>query len=193
MAADCPERELRPGDTLSGKRRSTAKTNPEFSYFKVEHTRNYQIIPRKRNFMKPAAFYSVLLFACMMITPVTSLHAQNLSVDTLQFSSVPMWGMQYRVQLVFVTEKAIEVTTLLSDSAGTVVQKRSMKGKLYPIREGENVPVLFDADIFTAGYHCPVMIYLERLTRMQIYIDDAGCYAGETLTPSQFGPMLREK
>lgn len=132
----------------------------------------------------------LFLLPCSYVLPAQQEYGLG---DSLFFASLPIEGKHYEVNVVFLNEKTIEVKTNLKDSSGVILQSRTMKAKLYPIKEHEALPVLFDADIFTAGYHCPVMIYLERLTRMQIYIDDAGCYAGEAVVPSFFGNMMRSK
>ncbi|MCC6548923.1 MAG: hypothetical protein IT279_02520 [Ignavibacteriaceae bacterium] len=136
-------------------------------------------------------FLLMVLSSFLFASPSTLIGGSS-SSDTLFFNSVPFEGKHYKVSIVFLNEKMIEMKTDLRDSSGVTLQSRSVKAKLYPIRENESVPVLFDADIFTAGYHCPVMIYIERLSRMQIYIDDAGCFAGEEIVPSMFGAMMRE-
>lgn len=139
---------------------------------------------------------TVFLLVILLFLPVSSPQAGNgfqLSTDTLFFKSFSIEGKHYLVKIVFSNEKTMDVQIQLKDSSGVLLQNRSMKAKLYPVRENETAPVLFDAEVFTGGYHCPVMIYIERLIRLQLYIDDAGCFAGETLTPSQFGTMMREK
>lgn len=146
--------------------------------------------------MKNLFFIHSLWAMMLLLNPVTraySVPGHQMQSDTLYFTSLAIEGRHYLVSIVFLNEKSIEMKTELRDSSGVTLRSRVVKAKKYPIRENESSPVLFEADIFTAGYHCPVMIYIERLSRVQIYIDDAGCFAGEEYTPAFFGPMLREE
>lgn len=144
--------------------------------------------------MKIKKTYLLYLTLILFLMPASASFAGRMipaESDTLYFTSFPAEGKHYRVSVIFLNEKTIEVKTELKDSTGVILQSRSMKAKRYPVKENEAAPVLFDAEIFTAGYHCPVMIYIERLSRLQLYIDDAGCYAGEQFLPSMFGTLTR--